>query len=168
MGNIQEFIDWSRREINLTYKAKHLNYGTKDGYINGIQSSVIKITELFSRKGNPTNSGNANCANIAEKYAESKIKKLTELLKIMNDALLEANEILRNNNLPEVVKKVCEKCGRYDVSSLLPLKDIEKKAKEWAVSRSNGDAEQDEECEYDFKMGMIKARNDLSGLIKKA
>ena len=55
-------------------------------------------------------------------------------------------------------------CAIFDVSTRLPLKDIEKKAKEWAKSRSNGDAEQDSECEYDFKMGMIKARNDLSGL----
>jgi hypothetical protein len=48
------------------------------------------------------------------------------------------------------------------VSSRLSLDEIEKESKEWAESRSVGNKEQDDECAYDFKCGMITARNKLS------
>jgi hypothetical protein len=48
------------------------------------------------------------------------------------------------------------------VSERLSLDEINKQAKEWSKERSVGNKEQDEECEYDFKCGMLAARSFLN------
>ena len=48
------------------------------------------------------------------------------------------------------------------VSERLSLDEINKQAKEWAKERSVGNKEQDDECEYDFKCGMLAARSFLN------
>jgi hypothetical protein len=48
------------------------------------------------------------------------------------------------------------------VSERLSLDEINRQAKEWAKERSIGNKKQDEECEYDFKCGMLAARSFLN------
>lgn len=43
----------------------------------------------------------------------------------------------------------------------LTLEEIDSHAKNYSEDRSIGDKEQDSECAYDFRMGMLTARNLL-------
>ena len=66
---------------------------------------------------------------------------------------IESTEHQESTNPPLLIASVSER---------LSLDEINKQAKEWAKERSVGNKEQDDECEYDFKCGMLAARSFLN------
>lgn len=86
----------------------------------------------------------------------SKRKQLDEAFEKELSQLIEREATLR---IHDVV-------GRSELiasaSERLSLDEINKQAKEWAKERSVGNKEQDDECEYDFKCGMLAARSFLN------
>lgn len=67
-------------------------------------------------------------------------------------------EILKNQEEP--VEFIPITSGGF--KNILSLEEINKQAKDWAKERSVGNRRQDEDCEYDFKCGMLAGRSFLS------
>ena len=79
---------------------------------------------------------------------KNKEGKLGKSLQIKLQAFLEVKELINKQAQAEQLVK-------HDVMPRFSNEQIEQMAFKWSSERSNGDAEQDSECMYDYTQGII-------------